>query len=432
MTPHILIIGGGISGLASAIALVQQFASHTNPPQITVYELRDVPSTLGGPVNLTPKALRCLDMLGVLAELTQMHAGCEVDAIQIFSLRTGQELATIDYTGREGTGFGGYKGRRVKRYDLLRALLRVVERLESVTVQYGKKVTRVEEDIQGKKVRVRFEDGTSATGDIVLGCDGIHSAVRSEFVEPERVPSYSGIVSAYGFVEAKTVLGAQGTPFFKDTALAMSRYGSTLATFCDYDRELIYVVLLMPAEAQLSREGWKSMGHDQEMVRTEGLRRTQEAAIPDLVEMIEGVQDWTLYPVYILPPNGRWFTDRVMLLGDAAHAMPPKGESIGHALEDAVKFARVLGHYGIEDPIRSFRAYESAQRKKIEDAYKVSSNGWMSNHDLGAIRARLFEWFTPVFLWWTRGQQEEDFLADPGDISFSESDDEVENTARNP
>jgi hypothetical protein len=56
----------------------------------------------------------------------------------------------------------------------------------------------------------------------------------------------------------------------------------------------------------------------------------------------------------------------------------------------------------------------------------------MSNHDLGAIRARLFEWFTPVFLWWTRGQQEEDFLADPGYISFSESDDEVENTARNP
>ncbi|KAL5364819.1 hypothetical protein BJX96DRAFT_179297 [Aspergillus floccosus] len=429
MTPHILIIGGGISGLASAIALAQQFASHKIPPRITVYELRDVPSALGGPVNLTPKALRCLDMLGVLAELTQMRAGCEVDSIQLFSLRTGQELATIDYAGREGTGFGGYKGWRVKRYDLLRALLRVVERLESVTVQYGKKLVGVEEDAQ--EVRVRFEDGTSATGNIVLGCDGIHSAVRSVFVEPGRVPSYSGIVSAYGFVEAKTVLGTQGTPFFRDTALAMSRYGSTLATFCDHDREVIYVVLLMPAEAQASREGWKSMGHDQEMVRSEGLRRTQEAAIPDLVKMIEGVQDWTLYPVYILPPNGRWFTDRVMLLGDAAHAMPPKGESIGHALEDAIKFARVLGHYGIEDPIRSFRSYEAAQRKKIEDAYRVSSNGWMSNHDQGAIKARLFEWFTPVFLWWTRGQQEADFLADPSHVSFSESDDYDVNTARN-
>lgn len=321
MTPNILIIGGGVSGLASAIALAQQFTSHNTPPQITVYELRDVPSTLGGPVNLTPKALRCLDMLGVLAQLTQMRAGCEVDAIQLFSLRTGKELATIDYTGHEGTGFNGYKGRRVKRYDLLRALLRVVERLETVTVQYGKKLVEVEEDVEGKEVHVRFEDGTSATGIIVLGCDGIHSAVRSVFVEPERVPAYSGIVSAYGFVEAKAVLWAQGTPFFKDTALAMSRYGSTLTTFCDHDRELIYVVLLMPAEAQTSREGWKSMGHDQEMVRNEALRRTQEAAIPDLGKMIERVQDWTLYPVYILPPNGRWFTDRVMLLGDAAHAV---------------------------------------------------------------------------------------------------------------
>ncbi|KAL4891080.1 hypothetical protein BDV59DRAFT_209246 [Aspergillus ambiguus] len=414
MTPHVIIIGGGISGLASAIALSHVFTGRDNPPKITVYELRDVPSTLGGPVNLTPKALRCLDMLGVLAELKRMKAGCEVDSIQIFSLRTGNEIGTIDYAGRDGTGFGGYKGWRVKRYDLLRAMLRVVERLSAVEVQYGKRLVGVEEDTQ---VRVWFEDGTEAEGDMVLGCDGIHSGVRSVFLEPGRTPSYSGIVSAYGFVEAKAVLGEHGSPFFDDTALSMSRYGSTLTTFCDHKRELIYVVLLMPADEQPSREGWKSMDHDQDMVRTEGIRRTQESAIPDIVRMIEGVQDWTLYPVYILPPGGRWYTDRVMLLGDAAHAMPPKGESIGHALEDAIKFSRVVGHYGIDSPVKSFRAYESAQRKKIDDAYKVSSSGWMSNHDLGFIGARLFEWFTPIFLWWTRAKQE-DFLADPGAISL--------------
>jgi 2-polyprenyl-6-methoxyphenol hydroxylase-like FAD-dependent oxidoreductase len=174
----------------------------------------------------------------------------------------------------------------------------------------------------GQEVRVEFADGTSAVGDAVLGCDGIHSAVRSLLVEPDRQPYYSGIANAYGFVKSEHVhRGGADTPFFNDSALIMSRYGSTLTTFCDYDRSLIYVVLLIQMAEAKSRGGWKSAAEDQEAIRNEGLRRTSSSAIPGLENMMAQVDEWTLYPVYLLPPNGVWHTNRVLLLGDAAHAV---------------------------------------------------------------------------------------------------------------
>ncbi|KAJ5698191.1 hypothetical protein N7462_000196 [Penicillium macrosclerotiorum] len=403
-------------GFAAAISIAQAFSSNGADSSVTIYELRDAPSTFGGPVNLTPKALRCLDKLGVLEELKAMRAGCEVDAIQLFSMRTGSQLATIDYAGSEGKGLGGYKGWRVMRFQLLCALIRVAERHPMVTVQYGKRLSRVEEITDS--VHVHFEDGGMDTGDIVLGCDGIHSAVRNLLVEAERKPFYSGWAAAYGFVKAKEVLGEEEKPFFIDTGLVMSRYGSALTTFCDHDRSMIYTVLLMEMEEQGSREGWKMIGKDQERVRYEGARRTQNSPIPKVGQIIQEVKNWTLYPIYVLPPNGRWFTDRVLLLGDAAHAMPPKGESIGHAFEDAIKLSLILSHFIDEPPKVSFTFYEKLQRKKSEDLYKVSSTGWKSKPDIGGIGSILLEWLTPLYMWWIRASSEEDLLADPTDIPF--------------
>ncbi|KAL3444245.1 hypothetical protein BJX65DRAFT_311024 [Aspergillus insuetus] len=424
---NIIIIGGGMCGLATAISLSQKF-SQTSPAldlHVTVYELRDAPSALGGPVNLTPKALRCLDKLGVLAKLREMKAGCPVDGIQLFSMRTGAEIATIDYNGPEGTGFSGYKGWRVMRSDLLNAMVNVAAGSRGVEIQFGKRLTGIVEMGQegggGGEVRVDFADGTTAVGDVVLGCDGIHSAVRSLLVEPDRQPYYSGIANAYGFVRSDDVYPGGDSPFFNDSALVMSRYGSSLTTFCDYDRSLIYVVLLIQMAEAKSRQGWKSAAEDQEAIRSEGLRRTRDSAIPELEKMMAQVDEWTLYPVYLLPPNGVWHTKRVLLLGDAAHAMPPKGESIGHALEDAIKISSILSYYELQSVDEAFGFYERLQRRKIEDAFKVSSTGWVSNHDIGAIGSRIMEWITPLYLWWTRGAMERDFLVDPDDITFSAS-----------
>jgi 2-polyprenyl-6-methoxyphenol hydroxylase-like FAD-dependent oxidoreductase len=337
---NILILGGGICGVASAIAISNAFSTSssssssplsvpTSNLNITIFELRKEPSTIGGAVNLTPNAVRGLDILGVLDELKTRRAGCEVSSIQLFSLHTGSSLGTIDYAGPDGTGHGGYRGRRVMRSELLQALLAVAQKLENVRVVYGKKVAGLTETSEA--VTVAFEDGTDATGDLVLGCDGIHSTTRMRFIEPDRVPTYSGVASAYGFANVSDVLdsgsGADDGMFFTDTALAMSRRGALLMTYCDDARQRIYVGALMETAQQVSKEGWRALGDDREVVKQDVVRRFEVSALPHMKELVHGADEWFFYPIYRLSPQGKWCTDRVMLLGDAAHAVrtpPPK------------------------------------------------------------------------------------------------------------
>lgn len=314
---EILIIGGGIAGIASAIAI-----SKASPTRmgIRVFELRNQPCNIGGAVNLTPNAVRCLDILGVLDILKTKKVGCEINSIQLFSLHTGSSLGTIDYNG-SGNGFGGYRGWRVMRSELMQAMLDMAQKLE-IRIEYGKKLAALEETPQS--ATIKFEDGTAATGNLVLGCDGIHSATRME-IEATRVPEYSGISSAYGFTNTRERM------FFKDSSLSMSRSGALLTTYCDDTRQRVYLAAMMELKGEISKEGWRAMGKDQQIVKENILNRFEKSALPNMKELVHGADEWFLYPVYILPPGGKWSTDRVMLLGDAAHAVSRSSSRFGAA-----------------------------------------------------------------------------------------------------
>ena len=319
---NVLVLGGGMCGVACAIALSKVFpTSSSHPPiKITIYELRPEPSTIGGAVNLTPAAIRCLDILGVLDELNKRRVGCEVDAIQLFSLHTGASLGVMDYTGPEGKGFDGYKGRRILRSEVLQAMLSVAEKIDNIEIVYSKKVIGLDET--DEEATVKFEDGTTAKGDLVLGCDGIHSATRTTYVEPTRVPSYSGIASASGFTRtSKVIKTPEDKLFFKDTGLSMSRCGAFLTTFFTPDKDKLYLASVIEMKHQADKEGWRAKGKDQEAVKEDMMRRFGVSALPKIKEMLQEVDEWYLYPVFLLPPNGKWATKRVFLLGDAAHAV---------------------------------------------------------------------------------------------------------------
>ena len=328
---NVIIIGAGMSGVASAIAISKAVSASAlskvdgSLPQITICELRDKPSTIGGAVNLTPSALRCLDIVGVLDEIKSQQLGCETKLIQLYSLHTAGNMGMIDYRGHDGNGIGGYYGMRIPRGDLLTAMLSVVEGLSNVRIEYGKRLTGIAETEES--VVVDFADGTNLFGDMVLGCDGIHSAVRTKFLEPDRVPVYSGVASAYGFLTDKTnhstllELKSQIQAYFNDVSLAMAQRGAILTAFCDAARSRLYVAALMGSEKQIDKDGWRALGSDKEAVKKDVSDRFEQSALPYMQEVVRWTDDWFLYPVYMLRPEGKWFTKRVLLLGDAAHAV---------------------------------------------------------------------------------------------------------------
>lgn len=316
-SPKFSIVGGGVAGLASALALAKSLPS---TPRITVFELRQTPSTIGGTINLTPNALRYLDKLGVLSKIKNKAYGADIDGIEIFAHASGIKLATLDFAnmaGSNGIGFGNppYKALRIRRADLLDALTVTVAEKKNIEVLYGKKAVGVDEDPEA--VTVRFEDGSSSSADCLLGCDGIHSAIRA-FIEPARKPVYSGIAVVNGF----TALEDESSLPWNGTAMVSARLGNFVASYYEVSRKEQFVAAVMETPEVKSKEGWRAKGSDQETVRVDIKRRFGGAAqLLGLDALIESTQDWNLYPVFKLPPGGQWATPRVLLLGDAAHAV---------------------------------------------------------------------------------------------------------------
>ena len=319
---RIVVVGAGITGLTSALALKK----HLPDPQleITIIEIRSAPSNIGGAVNLTPKALRYLDYLGVFQSMVSKGAGAECKTIDIFDMYSGAKISDVDFRGSEGDGIGKQQdkkffARRVTRSQLQEALLEAVKVQKNTKTIWGKNVTKIEEPTSGDGVRLVFEDGDEIKGDVLLGCDGIHSATRSFLVEPDRRPTYTGI--AVVMATAKIRPGTQ--LHWETTGLTSSRRGSFMASYFDKQRKDQYIAVVMEIAEVRDREGWKIRGADQNAIKADILDRFKCSTMPELAELAEDAGEWILYPTHKLPPHGKWASpgQSCILLGDAAHAV---------------------------------------------------------------------------------------------------------------
>jgi salicylate hydroxylase len=298
-----IIIGGGIAGPGTALALSKIGIT------CTIYELRESPATIGGAINLTPNALRVLDHFGILE--TALKFGCPCEKLEIFSLSTGQKLGDLPFGNVE---HHEYSSLRIGRTDLQQLMLSTVAEA-GIQVQYNKKLTDIEET--DNSVTAIFEDGTSASADILLGCDGIHSTVRTKFVEPSRSPNYTGVSSAYGIIPSSSIT----EPIhFSVTGLNISRNGSLLTSYCNPAKTSIFLAAVIRTDVS-ERDGWRARGKVAKDALRDLLRRFESAKFPCVMQMTNAIDELYFYPVFTLNNGGIWSRGRALLIGDAAHAV---------------------------------------------------------------------------------------------------------------
>ncbi|KAF4956915.1 hypothetical protein FGADI_3518 [Fusarium gaditjirri] len=415
---HIIIIGAGPAGLAAALAL-SQTTIRGSAPRITILELRPKVETFGGTIMLKPLTLRYLDALGIGSRLRKL--GISVRGVDVVALRTGRTLGQL---------FPQTDVLRVMRHHLIQCMVDAIAEMprDRVNLRYGARVTDIQQvdgpgydkGIVRVAVQVDDEFQESMNCDILLGCDGIHSVVRSTAVDHLRKPTYSGCAIAYGHVQGDSpthisVTTSRGKPVLQDSTIIKGQHGLFLMTYFEPSREKVHAAATMPmAENPDAREGWKALKEDQVTIKQDILARFERGSIKGPRPIISGC-DWYLYPVYMLPPGGRWRKGRVLLLGDAAHAvteMPLQGESTGIAIEDGVLFAHALEE-GIAWGVRYvMKTYEALRRDDIEELHEERILSWNAGDSYSWLWSIVIEFLTWAYLLVSNYRQKDYFKRD--------------------
>jgi salicylate hydroxylase len=335
-------------------------------------------------------------------------------------LYTGKKIAESSFRGPEGKGLGTppFTALRITRGEALKGVLEAIGKCPNIHIRCGKKTTSINED--NESVQLNFEDGTQANGDILIGCDGIHSVARLKHVEPERKSQYSGICNAFGFSKRRfdKESGEYEPTHFETSGMNFGRRGILLTSFHNFAKDSIYVGALMQVPEIESRNGWKAAGADAQKIRQDMLDRYSGAANPLIETVVKDAEDLFLWPVFTLSKGGKWSTNRTMLIGDSAHAMPPQGESTGIVFEDGVLFARCLAKWATTRrqegiPVKeAFEAYERLRRGRIDTAFDESQSVVKTVQDTPWWGHMLKMNIVPWYLWWTRGYREQHFVED--------------------
>jgi len=376
-----LIIGAGPAGLVTALRLKQALGV-----EAVVYEIRSEPTTLGGAVQLPPNGLRLIERLGLLNAI--LARGFSSGRLQLHSMQ-GKVLADWDRTDgtRNATDYGYV---RILRNDLHQVLLEAVQE-HGIAVHYSKSLTQVDET--DTNVTVTFSDGSSDSGDLLLGCDGIHSAVRSLLIDPDAKPEYSGIANMFGLLPASIqemwidpALHATITPH---GLVAVSPYTAAA------DHLYWFFSRSVPIPESGSRDGWEAVSKHE----VDSSKRTLLDILGDatgdwngkLREIICNTDRVKFYPIYKMPPNCKWFSKRSLLLGDAAHAMQPHiGQGTSMALEDAFCLSRVLENSD-RSLAEAFRIHEAVRRPRVERVAQASADRGDTRQASGPAWHRLKE-----------------------------------------
>ncbi len=348
---RVIVAGGGIGGLSLALSL------HAAGIEAEIFEAAREMKPVGVGINLLPHATRELIELGLGERLAE--AAIATEAL-IYANRFGQEIWREQRGRFAGYDWPQYSIHRGRLQMLLADVVR--ERLGADAVRLDRQVARVETSDAGASAWLRDADGGDrgqVTADVIVGADGIHSAVRAQFYPDEGPPLWNRRVLWRGVTEA--------APFLGGAAMVMAGHQDQKFVCYPIDPALAargaslvnWIAELRFAETDVwRREDWNRAGRLEDFLPRFEDWRFGWLDAPALIRGAERVYE---YPLVDRDPIARWTFDRVTLLGDAAHPMYPIGSNgASQAILDARTLAFELAEGGSVD--EALARYEAARR----------------------------------------------------------------------
>jgi 2-polyprenyl-6-methoxyphenol hydroxylase-like FAD-dependent oxidoreductase len=333
-SPKIAIIGAGLSGLALALAL------HKNGlTNITIYESRPATLDIGGAIMLSPNALKVLNAIGVYSRLRPRSY--EFDTLHF--RKSDDTMTPVDTFEFGSAAKYGYQALRVYRYELIDVLHELIREKDGISIEYGKKFARVLSETK-EGVTWSFADESQASASLLIGADGLHSQVRT-YLHPDIEPRFT---KAIGVTAAVPTAQLQLPSGFETPVTIMNpKYGAFVIAKQLHDGSEVLIGKQRRFTEELDKEGWSDMLNNKQWC-IDFLREGASEFPPMVANAVSDIPEnkINLWPFYVVPKLDSWVSDagKVVILGDAAHAIPPTaGQGVNQAFEDVYTFAGVIG-----------------------------------------------------------------------------------------
>jgi salicylate hydroxylase len=356
---RIAVIGGGIGGLTAARALLRRGL------EVHVYESSPELKEIGAGVALGPNAMKALRSLELEAPVRAIGYQAAYQQLRTWK---GRIISKTDAT-TSAARFGA-NSCTIHRADLLDVLARSIPadivtlsaRCESVTTA-------------DSGASARFTDGSEIEADIIVGADGIHSAVRASLFGPDA-PQFTGKICYRSVIPVAGLPAKRLEPY---EGLWLGPHGA-LVVYGVRRGELINIVAHYD-DATYKHESWIA-----ECDRAEILDRYRKWH-PSLRELFAAGDLWYKWALYDRDPIPAWTKGRATILGDAAHPMLPYlGQGAGQAIEDGCVLAAALDKLG-DDPAGALDLYERSRRPRASRVVLTARARGDDNHLVSPIAA---------------------------------------------
>ncbi|TIX86817.1 FAD-dependent monooxygenase [Rhizobium sp. P44RR-XXIV] len=366
------ICGAGIGGLVLALRL----AKLGFRPNLFEARSREAALSEGEFLTLAPNGMNGLRAVDCCDEV--LRAGLETKAIELCNAR-GRRLALVDQSDHRST-FGA-PSVTVKRGTLARILIEQCE-ARGIAVQFDRRISGVESRIHS--VSLNFADAASLSVGLLVAADGLRSQVRSQVFPDFPAPHFTGLIGAGGIVAAD-IPATDG--------LMRMTFGEK--AFFGYIKTASYPVYWFNSFAADNPDMVRGMDPHDLADRIREMHADDPFPNAAILQEVERVE--RSYPIFDMPPLPTWSKGRVVLLGDAAHAIGPHaGQGASMAIEDALILSSCLAE--TIDHNDAFARYEALRRPRIERVVKLTRQNASRKRKSTRLRLLLRDLLLPLLL----------------------------------
>jgi 2-polyprenyl-6-methoxyphenol hydroxylase-like FAD-dependent oxidoreductase len=358
----ILIVGGGLGGLAAALALGR------SGWRVSVLEEAPQLGAIGYGIQLGPNVFPMFERLGVSEAV--LRASNLPPAIVMLDALDGTEVARIP-TGGEFRRRFKHPYVVIHRMDLHHVLLDACNTLPNVALEASTAAMGIEDD--GDEIRVRTRDGRSIVGAAVIGADGLGSCIRAALLK-------EGPPRLIGYVAHRTIVPMERVPggVKREEVVLWGGPGYHIVHY-PLRRGTVFNIVAVFRTSTFAEKG-DVQGHGQELERT---YRDAHPAMQALLELMDLERRWAISD---RDPIRHWHKGRAVLLGDAAHpTLQSLAQGACMAIEDGVCLAELIDAAG-GDFEAAFRRYEAARVVRTARVQLDSRALWEFYHAAGIAR----------------------------------------------